>query len=93
MQAGKAGLRAAGQAGIMGMVFALDGPAYQEASLWNWIAKAPRRLLANNFGVAESFVPSLAAQRPVIVGSRRASSPPALTRQAVTKLARGAGPL
>ena len=50
------------------IVGVLDGPAYQEASLWSWVAKAPRHLLANNFGVAESFVPSLAGQRPVIVG-------------------------
>ena len=49
------------------IVGVLDGPAYQEASLWNWIAKAPRHLLANNFGVREDFVPALAGQRPVIL--------------------------
>jgi oxalate decarboxylase len=49
------------------IVGVLDGPAYQEASLWNWIAKAPRHLLANNFGVRDDFVPALANQRPVIL--------------------------
>jgi hypothetical protein len=44
-----------------------DGPAYPEAWLWNWIAKAPRHLLANNFRVRDDFAPALAGQRPVIV--------------------------
>jgi oxalate decarboxylase len=47
----------------------LDGGAYQEASLWSWIAKAPRHLLANNFGVREDFVPALAGQRSIIVAA------------------------
>jgi oxalate decarboxylase len=51
------------------IVGVLDAAAYQEASMWSWIAKAPRHLLANNLGVAESFVPSLAGERPVIVAA------------------------
>jgi oxalate decarboxylase len=51
------------------IVGVLDGATYQEASLWSWIAKAPRHLLANNFGMREDFVPSLAGQRPIIVAA------------------------
>jgi oxalate decarboxylase len=51
------------------IVGVLDGAAYQEASLWSWIAKAPRHLLANNFGMREDFVPSLAGQRSIIVAA------------------------
>jgi oxalate decarboxylase len=36
----------------------LDNAGYRESSLSDWLAKAPRHLLANNFGVAETAVAS-----------------------------------
>ena len=36
----------------------LDSGAYHESSLSDWLSKAPRHLLANNFGVAETTVAS-----------------------------------
>lgn len=51
------------------VVGVLDAPAYQEATLWSWVAKAPRHLLANNFGVAESFLPAFAGERSIIVAA------------------------
>ena len=36
----------------------LDSGAYHESSLSDWLSKAPRHLLANNFGVAETAVAS-----------------------------------
>jgi oxalate decarboxylase len=36
----------------------LDSGVYHESSLSDWLAKAPRHLLANNFGIAETAVTS-----------------------------------
>jgi oxalate decarboxylase len=36
----------------------LDSGIYHESSLSDWLSKAPRHLLANNFGVAETTVAS-----------------------------------
>jgi oxalate decarboxylase len=38
------------------IVGVLDSGAYYESSLSNWLAKAPRHLLANNLGMSESAV-------------------------------------
>ena len=40
--------------GILETAPASDGSVYQEACLSDWLAKAPRHLLANNFGMPQS---------------------------------------
>ena len=50
------------------IVGVLDNGTYSESSLSDWIAKAPRHVLANNLGVpAESF--TAATNRSVIVAA------------------------
>lgn len=44
----------------------LDSGAYHESSLSDWLAKAPRHLLANNFGLPEKAVPNFSKKRMVI---------------------------
>jgi oxalate decarboxylase len=51
------------------IVGALDSGKYQETSLWDWMAKAPRHLLANNFGVPEAALADFSKKRPVIVAA------------------------
>jgi oxalate decarboxylase len=46
-----------------------DSGAYRESSLSEWLAKAPRHLLANNFGISESAVANLGRKRMVIAPS------------------------
>jgi oxalate decarboxylase len=47
----------------------LDSGIYQEASLSNWLAKAPRHLLANNFGIREQTLTNFNKKRQVIAAS------------------------
>ena len=56
-----------GECEVVGVLNASD---YQESNLWDWISKAPRHLLANNFGMAEDRVPRFAGQRPTIVAAK-----------------------
>jgi oxalate decarboxylase len=51
------------------IVGVLDSGAYHESSLSDWLAKAPRHLLANNFGIAENAVASFGKKRMVIAPS------------------------
>jgi oxalate decarboxylase len=44
----------------------LDNGAYRESSLSDWLAKAPRHLLANNFGLPEKAVANFGRKRMVI---------------------------
>jgi oxalate decarboxylase len=44
----------------------LDSAIYRESSLSDWLAKAPRHLLANNFGMPEKDVASFNRKRTVI---------------------------
>ena len=44
-----------GDTEIIGM---MDSRSYHESSLSDWLAKAPRHLLANNFGIVEAAVAS-----------------------------------
>ena len=48
------------------IVGVLDSGTYHESSLSDWLAKAPRHLLANNFGIPESAVASFSQTRMVI---------------------------
>jgi oxalate decarboxylase len=48
------------------MVGALDSGTYHESSLSDWLAKAPRHLLANNFGIVEKDVANFSSKRMVI---------------------------
>ena len=48
------------------IVGVLDNGTYQESSLSDWVAKAPRHLLANNFGVPEREVANFSKKRMVI---------------------------
>jgi oxalate decarboxylase len=48
------------------IVGVLDSSAYHESSLSEWLAKAPRHLLANNFGLSESAVANFGHKRMVI---------------------------
>jgi len=48
------------------IVGALDSGSYQEGSLSDWVAKAPRHLLANNFGLPEKAVARFGRKRLVI---------------------------
>ncbi|MBR0832541.1 cupin domain-containing protein [Bradyrhizobium manausense] len=47
----------------------LDSGAYHESSLGDWLAKAPRHLLANNFGVPEAAVANFRRKRMVIASA------------------------
>jgi oxalate decarboxylase len=49
------------------IVGVLDNASYHENSLSDWLAKAPRHLLANNFGIAEKDVANFGRKRMVIV--------------------------
>jgi oxalate decarboxylase len=49
------------------IVGVLDNGIYHENSLSDWLAKAPRHLLANNFGIAEKDVANFGRKRMVIV--------------------------
>ncbi|MBC9877909.1 cupin domain-containing protein [Bradyrhizobium sp. INPA01-394B] len=51
------------------MVGVLDSGTYHESSLGDWLAKAPRHLLANNFGVAEAAVANFGRKRMVIASA------------------------
>jgi oxalate decarboxylase len=48
------------------IVGVLDSGTYHESSLSDWLAKAPRHLLANNFGVTEKAVANFGCKRMVI---------------------------
>jgi oxalate decarboxylase len=48
------------------IVGVLDSGTYHESSLSDWLAKAPRHLLANNFGIPEQAVASFGKKRMVI---------------------------
>ncbi len=48
------------------IVGVLDSGTYHESSLSDWLAKAPRHLLANNFGVPEEAVGNFSKKRMVI---------------------------
>jgi oxalate decarboxylase len=52
------------------IVGVLNAPEYQESNLWDWVAKAPRHLLANNFGMHEDHVPHFAGRRPTILAAK-----------------------
>jgi oxalate decarboxylase len=54
------------------IVGVLDSGIYQESSLSDWVSKAPRHLLANNFGMTESAVPPLGLKREVIIPNVKA---------------------
>ncbi|MCP3442922.1 cupin domain-containing protein [Bradyrhizobium sp. CCGUVB14] len=47
----------------------LDSGTYHESSLGDWLAKAPRHLLANNFGVSEAAVANFGRKRMVIASA------------------------
>jgi oxalate decarboxylase len=48
------------------IVGALDSGAYHESNLSDWLAKAPRHLLANNFGMSEKAVTNFGRKHMVI---------------------------
>ena len=48
------------------IVGVLDSSTYHESSLSDWLAKAPRHLLANNFGIPEKAIASFNKKRTVI---------------------------
>jgi oxalate decarboxylase len=48
------------------IVGVLDSGTYHESSLSDWLAKAPRHLLANNFGIPEQAVANFSRKRLVI---------------------------
>jgi len=48
------------------IVGVLDSGNYHESSLSDWLAKAPRHLLANNFGIKEQDVARFAQRRTII---------------------------
>jgi oxalate decarboxylase len=48
------------------IVGVLDSSAYHESSLSDWLAKAPRHLLANNLGLSEKAVANFGRKRIVI---------------------------
>jgi oxalate decarboxylase len=48
------------------IVGVLDSSTYHESSLSDWLAKAPRHLLANNFGMPEKDVANFSRKRMVI---------------------------
>jgi len=51
------------------IVGVLDNGAYRESSLTDWLAKAPRHLLANNFGVPETAVANFGRKRMIIAAA------------------------
>jgi oxalate decarboxylase len=51
------------------VIGALDSGTYRESSLGDWLAKAPRHLLANNFGISEAAVANFGRRRIVIAGA------------------------
>ncbi|QOZ46460.1 oxalate decarboxylase [Bradyrhizobium sp. CCBAU 53340] len=51
------------------VVGVLDSGTYHESSLGDWLAKAPRHLLANNFGISEAAVANFAPKRVVIASA------------------------
>jgi oxalate decarboxylase len=51
------------------IVGALDSGVYQEVSLSDWIAKAPRHLLANNLGLPEGAFATTGKKKSVIVAA------------------------
>jgi oxalate decarboxylase len=51
------------------VIGALDRGTYHESSLGDWLAKAPRHLLANNFGVSEAAVANFGRKRMVIASA------------------------
>lgn len=52
------------------VVGVLNAAEYQESNLWDWFTRAPRHLLANNFGMAEQRVPRFSGPSPAIVAAR-----------------------
>ena len=50
------------------VISVLDSNAYEEASLADWLHKAPRHLLGNNLGLDESAVPQFSPGRPILAG-------------------------
>jgi oxalate decarboxylase len=48
------------------IVGVLDSGTYHESSLSDWLAKAPRHLLSNNFGIPEKAVANFNRKRMVI---------------------------
>ena len=44
----------------------LDSSTYHESSLSDWLANAPRHLLANNFGMPEKSIANFNRKRMVI---------------------------
>lgn len=51
------------------VIGALDSGTYHESSLGDWLARAPRHLLANNFGVPEAAVANFGRKRMVIASA------------------------
>jgi oxalate decarboxylase len=51
------------------IVGVLDSGTYHESSLSDWLAKAPRHLLANNFGMPEKAVANFGRKRMVIAAA------------------------
>jgi oxalate decarboxylase len=51
------------------IVGVLDSGTYHESSLSDWLAKAPRHVLANNFGIPEKDVANFGRKRMVISAS------------------------
>jgi oxalate decarboxylase len=49
------------------IVGVLDSGTYHESSMADWLAKAPRHLLANNFGAPEKAVANFGRKQMVIV--------------------------
>jgi oxalate decarboxylase len=47
----------------------LDSGTYHEIPLPDWLARAPRHLLANNFGIAEKDLANFGRKRMVIAPS------------------------
>ncbi|HWK48062.1 MAG TPA: cupin domain-containing protein [Stellaceae bacterium] len=48
------------------IVGVLDSRIYRESTLTDWVTKAPRHLLANNFGISEAAVPSFSRPRVIV---------------------------
>jgi oxalate decarboxylase len=55
--------------GACELVGVLNAAEYQESNLRDWFTRAPRHLLANNFGMAEDRVPRFAGPSPSIVAA------------------------
>ena len=51
------------------IVGVLDSGTYQEASLSDWVARAPRHLLANNFGLPEQAFATAHKKKSVIISA------------------------